>query len=589
MAQGFAFLVARGRHTGFRTLLAPGFLVEQDLHQVLAEATGASRAGGDETRIVEVDSAAVGPFSLGYTSEPVARAEIEPSDADGRELLEDEHGRALEIVYGVVCRAELPGPLNVEDLRIARADAVQRYRSFLTDETAQRVELSNPFELHSNTRERGDTTSRAGGPEPATGEAGGTSARRKWWPTFRAAAAIAIVLALAVTGALIALDGPEPPTVTVYSSLPLHGAEGSRSAQMVRGMQLALQRADGKAGRFEVKYESLDDSPGSRGWTRQAVADNARKAADDARTAVYLGDLDSAASAVSIPILSGSRIAQISPGNTAVGLTTDETGANGGEPDKHYVGGFRNYARIVPRDTIQARALAAVSRNDGCSRVAIVRSQDAGLGDSLMRAMTTQDRRPVLDAVVASGGKGDAAALAQRVADRRANCAIFTGGTSAGAVEIFTRLARAMGASGRLYGTDRLATGAFTDAAQGGLPERVAARVKLTLAAPATNALAVKGLSFTAPATSQNPSQRNPGPYAIFGYEAMSLALDAIERSRTASRQDVVKALFDTKRRRSVLGTYSIDRNGDTTLTDHGVFAIRRGALTLEGRIRPWG
>jgi hypothetical protein len=146
VAQGYAFLVARGRHTGFRTLLAPGFLVESDLHHVLAESTGASGAVSGEVRVVEVDSA-VGPFSVGYASEPVARAEIEPPGADGAEPLEDEHGRALEIVYGVVCRDELPSRLDAGDLRTAREQALRRYRAFLVDEGEQRVEPSAPFAL----------------------------------------------------------------------------------------------------------------------------------------------------------------------------------------------------------------------------------------------------------------------------------------------------------------------------------------------------------------------------------------------------------------------------------------------------------
>ena len=56
---------------------------------------------------------------------------------------------------------------------------------------------------------------------------------------------------------------------------------------------------------------------------------------------------------------------------------------------------------------------------------------------------------------------------------------------------------------------------------------------------------------------------KNPDPYAIYGYEAMRLALDAIQRSKTGSKEDIIKALFDTKNRQSVLGTYSIDANGD--------------------------
>jgi branched-chain amino acid transport system substrate-binding protein len=57
----------------------------------------------------------------------------------------------------------------------------------------------------------------------------------------------------------------------------------------------------------------------------------------------------------------------------------------------------------------------------------------------------------------------------------------------------------------------------------------------------------------------------------------MSLALDAIKRSGTGKREDIVKALFATKNRDSPLGTYSIDPNGDTTLTDYGVYKIKNG------------
>ena len=57
----------------------------------------------------------------------------------------------------------------------------------------------------------------------------------------------------------------------------------------------------------------------------------------------------------------------------------------------------------------------------------------------------------------------------------------------------------------------------------------------------------------------------------------MSLVLDAIERSQTGTREDIVKALFATKDRDSPLGTYSIDENGDTTLTDYGVYEVKGG------------
>ena len=78
----------------------------------------------------------------------------------------------------------------------------------------------------------------------------------------------------------------------------------------------------------------------------------------------------------------------------------------------------------------------------------------------------------------------------------------------------------------------------------------------------------------------------NPDPYSIYGYEAMRLALDAIERSGIGNKEDIVPALFETKDRPSVLGTYSIDENGDTTLTDYGIYKIEGGELTFDKTVK---
>jgi len=80
--------------------------------------------------------------------------------------------------------------------------------------------------------------------------------------------------------------------------------------------------------------------------------------------------------------------------------------------------------------------------------------------------------------------------------------------------------------------------------------------------------------------------EKSPDPYSIYGYEAMKLALDAIERSGTGEKADILEALFATKDRQRSLGTYSIDPNGDTTLTDYGVYAIKDGELVFDQTIK---
>ena len=72
----------------------------------------------------------------------------------------------------------------------------------------------------------------------------------------------------------------------------------------------------------------------------------------------------------------------------------------------------------------------------------------------------------------------------------------------------------------------------------------------------------------------------NPDPYGIYGYEAMALALDAINRGGP-TREGAVRAFFATRDRDSVLGRYSIDENGDTTLTQYGVYRIERASSAV--------
>jgi branched-chain amino acid transport system substrate-binding protein len=64
----------------------------------------------------------------------------------------------------------------------------------------------------------------------------------------------------------------------------------------------------------------------------------------------------------------------------------------------------------------------------------------------------------------------------------------------------------------------------------------------------------------------------------------MSLLLSAISRATEGGtaridRAAVLRALFSTRERESVLGTYSIDRDGDTTLRVFGAYGVSDGRL----------
>jgi branched-chain amino acid transport system substrate-binding protein len=67
----------------------------------------------------------------------------------------------------------------------------------------------------------------------------------------------------------------------------------------------------------------------------------------------------------------------------------------------------------------------------------------------------------------------------------------------------------------------------------------------------------------------------------------MKLILDSIKQAgpKGNDRQAVIDQAFKTEDRDSVLGTYSIDPNGDTTLTTEALFGIEDGELAFERNI----
>jgi branched-chain amino acid transport system substrate-binding protein len=167
-------------------------------------------------------------------------------------------------------------------------------------------------------------------------------------------------------------------TVDFYSSLPMQGASSAQTIPLVNGIKLALAQANSKAGQWTVNYQVLDDSTAAAGkWDPGQTGANARKVASDPKAVYYMGEFNSGASQVSIPILNEAGIPQVSPANTYVGLTTNLPGSAPGEPQKFYPNGTRTYLRIVPIDSIQAAADLMAMKEAGCTKVAVANDKEA--------------------------------------------------------------------------------------------------------------------------------------------------------------------------------------------------------------------
>ena len=172
-----------------------------------------------------------------------------------------------------------------------------------------------------------------------------------------ACGAVVLILVGLVVLAIVIVK-PDDKTFRIYSSLPLQGPQAKQSEDMVNAMKLALKQAKGKAGELEVEYIPRDDSTQAGTFTDATVAKNALEAATDPRAVGYIGEFNSGATAVAIPILSVAKVPQISPCQHG-----DRTDGQGG-----VIGSGRAWKPLLPRLSQLRADRPPRHRSERCAR-----------------------------------------------------------------------------------------------------------------------------------------------------------------------------------------------------------------------------
>ena len=333
--------------------------------------------------------------------------------------------------------------------------------------------------------------------------------------------------------------------LTVYVSVPLHGERAAAGRGVADGARLALQRSRCcSAGAVRAIY--LDDTEGGR-WSLARSAANARRAAEDTSAIGYIGDLDSGATRASLPITNEAGMVQISPGSTAIDLTRLPP-VGSADPDRYRPSGDQTFARVVPDDDVEARAAALWAKRMGAKQVAALSDgSDFGRGTAI-------EFRQAAARLGLSAGRPSGAEL------------VYYGGAAG-------RLAAALHGAGPVpvIGTDALLGPA--------LPRPAAGVSRLYVTSPflAPSLLPAAGQGFLG--AYRERFRRAPDPAAAYGYEAMSLLLDAIRRAgeHGDDRGAVIDEVLSARQRHSLLGPYSIDGNGDTTLSTVSGYRVSDG------------
>ncbi len=393
--------------------------------------------------------------------------------------------------------------------------------------------------------------------------------------------ALAIAPALAGCGGIVAAS-TEPVhgrDLTIYSSLPLDGPEAPISAQIVNGEKLALAQAHGQVGRLHISYSSLNDAnPKTGHWEPGIVATNAKLAAQDNDAIAYLGDYDSEATAVSLSITNGANILQVSPGSPYVGLTSSMD-AGQDEPGRFYPSGKITFGRLLPGDIVEAAAQVSLMRRLGIHTLYTLSDEDP-FDVSLVGLVTGDAEQAGIHVTGGERLRVESAAefnsTTEKVAASGAQAVFFGGAPEPGTVSLWHALHQSQ-AQLWLLGSDALGTGAF--AAQLG-----SAAARTLIASPWLSPTVYPAAASAVLRLYESTFHETAHPYALAGYEAMAVVLDAIRAAgrHGNERQAVIDKFFATRHHASVLGTYSVQPSGATTLSRYGVDRVVGGRLAFD-------
>jgi len=382
-------------------------------------------------------------------------------------------------------------------------------------------------------------------------------------------------------------EGDGSPDYVIASDLPLQGSGRAQTVQMTEAIKFVLKQHDFKAGDYKIGYQSCDDATAQEGgWASEKCSANANAYAQNKSVIGLIGTFNSGCAEIIIPVLNRAPdgpVGMISPANTYVGLTHGGPGTAAGEPDKYYPTGKRNYIRIVAADDYQGAADALHTQQLGLKNIYILNDKQAyGLG------VATDYRNSLnrLGIKVAGFSAWNSKAssytgLATQIKARGAD-AVFIGGLICeNGGKLIKDLSSVLGSGVQLLGPDGFTPISAVVSGAGKASEGM----YISVAGQPNENLGPTGKKFVKDfGATQAGGQVDP--YSSYAAQSADALLTAIANS-DGTRADVAAQLLKTKVTDGILGTFTINENGDTNANPVTIYKIKGGKQTTYKTITP--
>ena len=384
----------------------------------------------------------------------------------------------------------------------------------------------------------------------------------------------------------VSYGGPGRPQYLIVVHAGFQGIYKGHGVQTAQAIKMVLTERGWRAGPYSIGLQACEETSAKTDQpSPEKCARNARAFAENPSVLGVIGPLTSNCATHMLATLNQAPdgpLAVISGGNTYVGLTRSGTGTLPGEPERYVPTGRRGYARLAPTDDVQGAANALFAEREGARRAFVVQDGSAygrGLAASFEQAATRIGLQ-LVGAARWDPDAGDYSVLVEKIRERRADTVFVSGDPAGNGPKLVADLAKGLGRDVQLMAGDSFNLPAeLVEAAGAGVEGMV-----ISIAVLPNRDLPPAGRAFAAEFTKRF-SQR-PCCFSVHDAQATAMMLDAIAGSG-GDRARVAEAVMTSKIRGGLIGDFEIDRNGDTTLNEMGIYRIVDGKLRFEEAITP--
>ena len=382
--------------------------------------------------------------------------------------------------------------------------------------------------------------------------------------------------------------GKGSPQFIIASDLPLQGANRALPLEMNRAIAFILKQQGWKAGKYTIGFQACDDSTAQTGgWDSAKCTANANAYATDKSVVGIIGTFNSGCAKLVIPIANrapGGPVPMVSPSNTYPGLTVGGPGTAPGEPANYYPTKIRNYARVVWNDRFQGAADALFSKQFLHLKKVFVLNDKQTYGQGLAALYSLSAQKLGIKILGNQGWDSNATsyqAIATAIKQAGADGVFIGGIVCNNGGKLLKDLRSVLGTKFPIIVPDGFTPFSAT------IQQAGAAAVGVWNSYPGIPVTALKGAGKKFVTAFQRVNGgKLPDPYTAYAAQSAQVLLSAIAKSN-GSRTSVDKHLTNLKVKNGILGSFSIDKNGDTTLGAVSIGQYNRKTVVFKKVITP--